>query len=331
MLADTIAVVSEDNSCGIGDRPVDASGVLLIDKTVRVTSHDVVDSIRKIYATRRVGHTGTLDPLASGLLLILVGRGTKIAPYLVGLDKTYTASIRFGAVSDTGDSDGNLTPQGDPATVDETRLHGALSAMVGEQSQQVPAFSAVRVGGRRLYQLARRGADVPQIEREITVLEAELLSYDPPIAQARFRCSSGTYIRALAESLGEMVGCGAHLCSLRREAVGRWRVADALTLDLLNRLKRERAPLPLPDPVEEFLDYPIIEVHPESVAAVTHGSPIRVDQVTKLEGEFGRGDTVLVADGGHRALAVGEALLSSDELAGASCSDKIFRYRRVLI
>jgi tRNA pseudouridine55 synthase len=329
MRADSPTVARQETSREHAAGPQPA-GVLLIDKPAGITSHDAVDLIRKLYRTRRVGHTGTLDPMASGLLLILLGNATKVAPYLTKLDKTYRAAITFGAVSDTGDAQGTLTACGDPGVVNEERLREQLRAMIGEQQQRVPDYSAVQVDGQRLYKLARRGKPVPDVQRRIHVYEAELLSYASPVADVRFRCSSGTYVRALTGSLGDALGCGAHLSALRREAVGRWRADDASDLDRSVSAQDQGEEPPSPQPIEEFLDYPRVQIQPDSVEAIAHGIPITIGRVADLSETFACGALVVVSDADGRALAIGEAVVASDEFRGIDPDQKLIRYRRVL-
>ena len=331
MLAEPVPMVRRTRNNRSHPAPDAPSGVLLIDKPPNITSHDVVDHIRKLYHTRRVGHTGTLDPMASGLMLVLLGKATKIAPYLSALSKRYLASICFGSVSDTGDAEGHITPAGDPSGVTLDSLNAALAALVGESAQRIPAYSAVRSGGRRLYELARSGAEVPALERVVTIHSADLVSFSGDTADVRIGCSSGTYIRALAGSLGEAVGCGAYLCGLRREAVGQWLASDAFSLETLHDFKERNHPLPVPAPIEQYLNFPRLEIAPQSRELITHGSPLTAAHVVAVGSQFQSGDTVLVIDAGRQVLAIGTALVGNDELSVMPASDPVVRYRRVLI
>ncbi len=316
--------------------PETISGVLLIDKPAGITSHDVVDRVRKLYHTRRVGHTGTLDPIASGLMLVLVGRATKIAPYITVLSKRYRASIRFGLTSDTGDSEGNLTPSGDPASITTDQIRDALTSFVGETAQRVPAYSAVRSGGHRRYELARKGEDVPELERTVTIHSAELISHDGDVAEIRVDCSSGTYIRSLAEAFGEALGCGAHLSGLCRETVGRWSVDEAWTLEALAAKKRD-SHLPDLSPIADYLDYPKFIIAPDAQESVIHGTPLKPSDVMETDGPFKSGETVLVVHSVrnvhsvHEVLAIATALVDSNEISQWPPNEPILSYRRVLI
>jgi tRNA pseudouridine55 synthase len=203
----------------------------LIDKPVGPTSHDAVARVRRALGLRSVGHTGTLDPFASGLLIILAGRATRLAQFLDGLPKTYTGVARLGVRTDTDDRTGK--PLGKPvslAGIDEHRVAAEVHAMTGSHLQRPPAYSAKKVGGVRSYRRARRGEPVSVPEVPVTVYAAELLGLDGDRATFRVRVSTGTYIRALARDLGERLGVGAHLDELRREAIGGLRVEDAVPL-----------------------------------------------------------------------------------------------------
>ena len=203
-----------------------ADGVLLVAKPAGVTSHDVVESVRRAQRAK-VGHAGTLDPFATGLLVVLVGRATRLARYMVGLPKSYRAGVRFGAVSDTGDRDGAIRETGGVTTEDAVRA--ALRSLTGEIEQRVPAYSAVKVAGERLYRKARRGEAVAAPVRRVRVDRFELVRFDASAQEVELEidCSSGTYVRQLVADLGELCGAGAYCTTLERTAVGPFRLEDA--------------------------------------------------------------------------------------------------------
>ena len=209
------------------DAPVSPSGFLLIDKPVGPTSHDVVDMVRRILRTRKVGHAGTLDPFASGLLIIAVGAMTKQLSNFVGLDKAYEATLRFGASSDTMDRTGTIE-QKECAAITQAHLETILSEFRGEISQVPPMYSAKKIGGQKLYELAREGKVVERQPVRVTIHELEIVSFAWPVVVIRTRVSSGTYIRALADDIGNAIGCGAYLEELRRTAIGPYRVERAV-------------------------------------------------------------------------------------------------------
>lgn len=211
-----------------------SAAVLLLDKPAGPTSFGCVARVRGALGGRRVkvGHAGTLDPFATGLLVLLVGRATRLAPYLVGLDKRYRAVVQLGMRSDTGDPEGILEP-GEGPLPDASALARSCDALVGSIAQVPPATSAIKVGGRRAYALARAGHDVEMAPREVVVHALDVVSYDPEHGRAvlDIHCSKGTYVRALARDLGEALGCGAYCAELRRLAIGHLHVDGAGSLD----------------------------------------------------------------------------------------------------
>src|ERR1051325_970684 len=193
------------------------SGVLVVDKPVGMTSHDVVQAIRMGTGVRRAGHTGTLDPRASGVLVILVGPAVRLSEYVSASDKRYQAVIRLGASTDTYDADGRFTQQANaPVNITEQQFEETLKQFIGEIEQTPPPYSAVKVQGRRAYDMARQGEEVDLAPRKITVHHLEVLEWAPPEVVVDVHCSSGTYVRSLANDMGNALGCGAYLVGLRR-------------------------------------------------------------------------------------------------------------------
>jgi tRNA pseudouridine55 synthase len=212
------------------------NGLVLIDKPGGCTSHDVVNQWRKLANTKRTGHLGTLDPMATGLLAVVTGSATRLASFFGHDDKTYVAEITLGCVSDTYDADGRISNTGIAPPGDERAIRAALEAFQGRIWQTPPPVSAKKVNGVRAYQLARKQlpVELAPVEVEIKLLEIECIS--PPAVRIRVTCSSGTYIRSLAHDLGERLGCGALLSSLRRIAIGAFSIEQARTLDALREL-----------------------------------------------------------------------------------------------
>ena len=198
-----------------------ADGVLPVDKPIGPTSHDVVAWCRRALSTRKIGHTGTLDPFASGLLLLCVGRATRLAEYITALEKTYEAVVRLGVSTDTHDCQGTVVAESDVwRSVTENRIEAALGDLRGAIEQVPPQFSAKKVDGEAMHRRARRGEYLELQPVSVTVHQLTLASFDPPDIALTVTCSSGTYVRALARDLGEALGVGAHLTALRRTAVG---------------------------------------------------------------------------------------------------------------
>ncbi|NBR85635.1 MAG: tRNA pseudouridine(55) synthase TruB [Verrucomicrobia bacterium] len=208
-------------------------GALLVDKPAGCTSHDVVDRIRRKFNIKKVGHCGTLDPNATGLLIIVLGRGTKLSEKLMSDDKVYEGDIKFGEATDSYDTDGEITATlpVPPLTLDQ--LNEAASAFIGDLQQVPPMVSAKKQGGVPLYKLARKGIEVVREPRLVHIYNYRFTAYAEPIAKFRVACTKGTYVRSLAHELGQKLGCGAHLATLRRVTSGKWDVADALTLDAI--------------------------------------------------------------------------------------------------
>jgi tRNA pseudouridine55 synthase len=257
----------------------------------------VVARVRRVLGTRAAGHTGTLDPFATGLLVVLVGRATRLARFVGASDKTYLATARLGLSTTTDDRTGSpLGSAADLRAVDETAVRDALAGLRGSGWQRPPVYSAKRVGGQRSHRLARRGAAVELAEVPVTVHRIELIEWRPPEATFRATVSAGTYVRALARDIGERLGVGGHLSALRREAVGGLRVEDALPLERLESLT------PLMPLTRVLSDLPALELDEAGRAAVRHGRPV-ADRWAG--GEVGRGAEGQRGSEGHVVLLGG--------------------------
>jgi tRNA pseudouridine55 synthase len=247
------------------------SGVLVVDKPVGLTSHDVVQIIRKGTNIRRAGHTGTLDPRASGVLVILIGPAVRLSEYVSASDKRYQAIIRLGTTTDTYDADGHITSSA-PVNITETQFENTLKQFIGEIEQIPPPYSAVKVKGRKAYEMARDGEEVDLQPRKIQVYNLELLEWAPPEAVIDVYCSSGTYVRSLAHDLGKTLGCGAYLVGLRRTKSGRFTLRDAVPLRKLREAFEAGNWYQYLIPAAEALsDWPALELSVDQVEAVRHG------------------------------------------------------------
>ena len=211
-------------------------GALLVDKPSGPTSHDVVDAIRRQFGIKKVGHCGTLDPNATGLLIIVLGRGTKLSEKLMSNDKVYEGTIKFGEATDSYDADGELTASLPvmPMTLDE--LNAASVSFIGDQMQVPPMVSAIKKNGVPLYKLARKGIEVEREPRLVHIYNFRFTDYAEPVGTFKLACTKGTYVRSVAHDLGQKLGCGAHLATLRRSVSGKFDVADAMPLDALLKL-----------------------------------------------------------------------------------------------
>jgi tRNA pseudouridine55 synthase len=257
-------------------------GILVVDKPIGPTSHDVVGLVRRLAATKRVGHGGTLDPFASGVLPLFLGRGTRVVEFHMSDRKRYRATICFGASSTTDDLEGELTPTSGPAPSRED-VDAALAGLTGPISQRPPAYSAIKIGGRRAYAMARAGEIVTLQERPVTIHALKLISWDAadpdrPIAVLDVACSAGTYIRALARDLGERLGSAAYLGALRRTEAGPFPESDAIALDTIRSAAAEdpAAIARLLRPIDSGLDrFPEVMLSSDEVEAVARGQFIR--------------------------------------------------------
>ncbi|MCX5771040.1 MAG: tRNA pseudouridine(55) synthase TruB [Candidatus Hydrogenedentes bacterium] len=252
------------------------NGILLVDKPAGITSHDVVDRIRRAAGTRRVGHTGTLDPGATGLLVLCLGAATRLSEHLTGLDKVYEGAMRLGIVTDSYDMDGKVVAESPVPALTMGEIQQACDRLTGDLMQVPPMVSAVKVGGERLYKRARQGEVVERAARHVTVREFRVLSYEAPDAQIRVKCTRGTYVRSLCHDVGQALGCGAILASLRRTFVGHFSVEDALPVDqftgpdhVASRLK----------PIETALTLPSVTVRSASRGAVISGAAVNPDDL----------------------------------------------------
>jgi len=250
------------------------SGVLVVDKPVGLTSHDVVQVIRKGTNIRRAGHTGTLDPRASGVLVVLLGPAVRLSEYVSASDKRYQAVVHLGSTTDTFDADGTILTTS-PVQIKEEDFETALRSFIGEIEQVPPPFSAVKIKGRKAYEMAREGEEVDLAPRKINVYNLELLEWAPPEAVIDVYCSSGTYVRSLANDLGEKLGCGAHLVGLRRTKSGRFTLRDAVPLRKLREAFESGSWYQYLIPAAEALaDWPSIELTHQEVEAIRHGHRI---------------------------------------------------------
>jgi tRNA pseudouridine55 synthase len=248
------------------------SGVLVIDKPVGMTSHDVVQVVRRGTGIRRAGHTGTLDPRASGVLVVLIGPAVRLSEYLSTSEKRYQAVMKFGMTTSTYDTEGAITSEGGAFDFEFEDLEKALSKFVGEVEQIPPVFSALKIDGRRAYEMARAGEEVEMEPRMITVHSLELLEWEPPEAVIDIHCSSGTYIRSLAHDLGEEMGSGATLINLRRTKNGRFTLRDAVSLRKLEEAFSNgdwyRYLIPA---AEALADWYTVELEHDQIDEVRHG------------------------------------------------------------
>ena len=282
------------------------SGFLLVDKPTGPTSHDVVQAARRALKERRIGHTGTLDPAATGLLLLCIGKATRLQQYLLAWEKTYHGEIRLGWGTTTYDVEGE--PFGPPRPVPELTpavVADLLARFSGEIEQLPPPYSAKKTGGRKFYELARAGEEVPREPKRVHVQSIELDSTAPERLTFKVTCSSGTYLRSLAHDIGETLGCGGHLASLRRVRIGPWRVEDAVSAETLANRPNEIDPRAFVSLVSAILPFPEVVLNPTALEHFLHGQEVAVRET---EGSFVPGSPVAGRDRSGELVGVGVAL-----------------------
>src|SRR5712691_4832444 len=302
-------------------------GALIIDKPAGMTSHDVVALVRKTIGERRVGHTGTLDPFATGVLVVLVGRATRLAQFLSGAEKEYAAVIRLGYTTDTGDITGARILSEPPAvaggphakaqstqSLSKEEIEAALASLRGEIEQIPPMYSAKKIAGKKLYELARRGEEVERKAVRVTVREFEALPSDGSVLKTnddgtgdlavRVVCSAGTYVRTLAESVGARLGVGAHLSELRRSRAGRFMIAAAITLDRLVDVAQSGAvEQVLISPDAALAHLPFLNLDADSAQRVRHGMDMQIEDANASD--WPEGQPIRLRDLKGELLAVG--------------------------
>jgi tRNA pseudouridine55 synthase len=281
-------------------------GFLLVDKPVGPTSHDVVQAARRAIKERRIGHTGTLDPAATGLLLLCIGKATRLQQYLLAWEKTYHGEIRLGWGTTTYDSEGEpLAPARPVPDLGAAALADLSARFAGELQQLPPPYSAKKTRGRKFYELARAGEAVPREPKRVHVQKIELESAGAGRLGFRVTCSSGTYLRSLAHDIGETLGCGGYLASLRRVRIGPWRVEDAVSAEVLANRPHEIDPGAFVSLSAAVLPFPEVVLNPTALDHFAHGQEV---VVREAEGPFTPGSPVAVRDRGGELVGVGVAL-----------------------
>ncbi len=253
------------------------TGILNINKPKGLTSHDVVAQVRRISGQRRVGHAGTLDPIATGVLLLCLGQATRVCEYLMADRKVYQARIYLGISTDTYDSEGQITDRASCEHISKQQVEGVLEKMVGPLEQIPPIYSALKHQGTPLYRLARRGESVELKPRRVVIHALELLEWQPPLLEAKIHCGKGTYIRSLAHDLGQRLGCGAHVTSLTRLASGRFQLRDAWTLEQVRRAAEQGELAALLLPMDAALQaFPAITVSGDLARMIQFGQRVQL-------------------------------------------------------
>ena len=255
------------------------NGILLLDKPSGLTSNAALQQVKRLYRARKAGHTGSLDPLATGLLPICFGEATKISGFLLDADKHYLVRCQLGVKTTTGDAEGEVIEQRPVVGIDAARLRQVLTGFLGKIDQIPPMYSALKHKGERLYKLARQGVEVERVARTVTIHALELLGLEGTCAELRVHCSKGTYVRTLAEDMGEVLGCGAYITALRRTSVGPYAGKEMITLEQLQLLAEQGTDhldaqlMPLDT---GLMNWPAVELDANSAFYIKQGQPVLV-------------------------------------------------------
>ena len=271
-------------------------GILLLDKPAGMTSNRALQIVKRLFNANKAGHTGSLDPLATGLLPICLGEATKVSAFLLEADKRYHFTVRLGEITDSGDADGEpLASRAVPADLDTARIEEALAGLRGEIEQLPPMHSALKHAGRPLYEYARRGIDIERAPRPTVIHALELLAFDGRDVELVVQCAKGTYVRTLAEDIGMALGCGGHVTALRRTGAGPFTDTDLVTLEALDAAVAEHGPAALDArllPLDTALgDWPAVELGPDLSAFIRQGQAVQVPRAptSGLVRLYGRG------------------------------------------
>ena len=316
------------------------NGFLLIDKHEGISSAHVVNRVKRLLQIKKAGHSGTLDPLATGLLVVCLGKATRLAQFLSEAGKTYEAQIMLGATSKTYDRDGDIIPTANAPVPTPAQVEAAVNRYVGDIQQTAPLYSALKHKGKPLYDYARKNIPVELKTREVHIDSIRVTSYSYPILGITVRCSSGTYIRSLAHDIGQDLGCGGYIHSLRRTSIGGLDVASSLLMADLELIVKEHeddlTQLITNDQfirsfgsIERVLNLPIIYVSAERENFVDRGVPIRAIDVVNMDIKIRPRDLVALRNADNRLLAVGRALYGSDTLRGMA-DETVVEYVRVM-
>ena len=305
------------------------NGVLIIDKSAGPTSHDVVASVRRVLRMKKVGHTGTLDPAATGVLPIVLGKATKLSRYLVGCDKSYRGVVTLGVTTDTLDAVGEVLEE-KPVDVTEEQVEAVLEQFRGDIKQVPPMYSAKKIDGKKLYELARQGVEVEREAKDVRIDELKLVSFDGTDIVVDVTCTSGTYIRVLALDIGEALGCGAHLSALRRTRVGSFDLSSAITIDDLADEPQKAQELAL-SMGDALVSLPSIEIPADIGAMIKNGYQLTVADLRTLDlPDFKEDDALMLRTLKGDLIAVARSLYASESLGATRREKQALKTERVL-
>jgi tRNA pseudouridine55 synthase len=321
---------------GLSEHPVGIGldGVLIVDKPAGWTSHDVVAKVRKLLGVRKVGHTGTLDPSATGLLVLCLGKGTRIAEYLMLADKAYRATLRLGVATDTQDASGTVVSRHPGPFPEEPAIRAVMEACVGMMHQVPPMYSAIKVKGVPLYKAARAGQIVPRVSRACRIHTLTILSCRrTPTVDVVFDvlCSKGTYVRTLCADIGDTLGVGGHLASLERRQVGRFGLEQALTLDeLADAVERKELQAHMHSLADALSELPAFTLDSLASEAARHGTAFSPSRIRSTEGQWSSGAPIRLHGADGRLVGIGKVSWGSDDPVGADPA-AVVRIEKVLV
>jgi tRNA pseudouridine55 synthase len=280
--------------------------IISINKPSGITSHDAVSKVKRILKAKKAGHTGTLDPLATGLLLICLNRATRLASYFSSLDKEYLCTMKLGEETDTLDSEGTVMNTSDISNLSEDLVHNTIKSFKGKILQKPPMYSAIKHGGRPLYKLAREGVEVERKHREVTIYSVELIDCSLPFVKFRTGCSKGTYIRTLCDDIGKKLGVGAHMTGLQRTGIGNFRIEDSITIEELQSVDPAHPGDRGIHTMDGALSWmPELILEDSLLFGVRNGSPVPIDACTDLSEKERTSDSIRIKSFRGELIAIG--------------------------
>ncbi len=306
-------------------------GLLIINKPNGWTSHDVVAKLRKILSIQKIGHTGTLDPAATGVLCVCIGKATRLIQYAPESEKEYRVMMRLGLTTDTLDATGKVIKETKDFSFTRKVIEETLAKFTGRISQIPPMYSAVKVGGTPLYRLARQGKEIPRAPREVFIREIRLWEYSGEFVRFDVLCSKGTYVRTLCSDMGDYLGVGAHMYSLERLRSGVFAIKDALSIEEVERLHKAGMLSGRVIGMDQMVAWmPAVRVKGLWEEGVRHGRGLTSESISGIEGDFHRGDKVRITGSQGELLSIGTALCDSREALDRN-KEKVFKVEKVLV
>ena len=306
-------------------------GLLIINKPKGCTSHDVVARLRRILSIRKIGHTGTLDPDATGVLCVCIGKATRYAQYTSESEKEYRAVMKLGEVTDTQDASGKVIKETKEFNITVEQIHEAFKKFTGIIKQIPPMYSAVKVGGTPLYKMARKGEEIHREPREIQIKEINLIEYSGCFVRFDVRCSKGTYIRTLCNDIGDYLGVGAHMYSLERIASGDFNIKDSITLEEAEELSNKGQIESKLINIDEMVAWmPSVKIKESWYSAVKNGRGTPAESITEISGSFHKDSRLRIIDSRGEFLSIGSSLYNSDEIMNIN-GENVLKVERVLV